>query len=116
MKDVLGRLPNLETHERLGRGALHRPLAASAPPRARLLLEEPDGEQPDHRKRHAFLVPGMASPIAAAAGASLAAKLPLIPLQLDALTVDDDPDFRTMLGQQQNLPAWLSQGLQSLLS
>jgi hypothetical protein len=116
LKDVLARIPNLETHERLGRGALHRPLAASAPPRARLLLEEPEGEQPDHRTRHAFFGAGVASPVAAPAGASLAAKLPLIPLQLDALTVDDDPDFRTMLGQQQNLPAWLSQGLQSVLS
>ena len=115
LKDVLGRLPNLETHERLGRGALHRPLAASAPPRVHLLLEEPDGEQPDHRKRHSFLSAGMVSPAAASTGTSPAAKLPLIALELDALTVDDDADFRTMLGQQQNLPAWLAQGLQSLL-
>ena len=115
LKDVLSRLPNLETHERLGRGALHRPLAASAPPRVHLLLEEPDGEQPDHRNRHSFLSAGMASPTAATAGASPAAKLPLIALELDALTVDDDADFRTILGQQQNLPTWLAQGLQALL-
>jgi hypothetical protein len=57
----------------------------------------------------------MASPTAATAGASPAAKLPLIALELDALTVDDDADFRTMLGQQQNLPTWLAQGLQALL-
>jgi hypothetical protein len=49
--------------------------------------------------------------MAAAKGKVAAADRKLTPLELDPLTVVDDPDFLARVAKEKNLPAFVGQGL-----
>ena len=87
------------------RGAAH-----GAPPKAHLALEETEAGTAQRPMLSYQGRPTGWSPHAALLAAKAAA-LPLVPLELDPLTVKDDPKFIEACLGETNLPDWLKVGL-----
>ncbi len=122
LKDALANIKQLRLEQEQRHAAAPAHVAAMAPAEvaaargeARLALDEFEHTAMTVRPHLPLAGGALSGPLdhPAAAAPVLTSSL-LTPLELDALTVADDPTFLDRIAAQKNLPAWLAPGMRQL--
>jgi hypothetical protein len=115
LKNALASLPKLakQLEVKAVAPALSR-AALAGPPVWSLVLDEIEDTGFDLRPRLPGKARALTGPSRKAAKAATPLSSVLVPLQLDALTVVDDPSFLDNIQQQRNLPDYIKTGLKGL--
>jgi 5-methylthioadenosine/S-adenosylhomocysteine deaminase len=112
LKNALATLPKLAKQlEVKGTAPALSRAALATPPAWSLVLNEIEDTGFDLRPRLPLKGRRLTGPSRKAASSSLPLSSVLVPLELDALTVVDDPLFLQKIAQQRNLPDYVKSGL-----